>query len=180
MSPDKKNESWHYDLAKEFKKRNNPNEFKPCIGIVLNLNPIRIAILNGEVILTEQDNLIITEWFKKRWDIDKEHDLSVDLPAKLNWAKLNLIQAKLLASSAVSTDVYHSNGASCSVTSANFALVQQAIDQIAEAIDNVSDAVKINKEALLELKLDLQVGDSVFIVPATETDKFFLTDKVLN
>lgn len=37
-------DSWEYELAKEFKLRNNKAPIGPCIGLVVNLTPVRIAI----------------------------------------------------------------------------------------------------------------------------------------
>ena len=64
--------SWDIELAKQFKKRDNPSDLKEGhIGRVINLDPLQVSIENGQIILTAGDQLIISEWFQKRWDIDK-------------------------------------------------------------------------------------------------------------
>lgn len=42
-------------LAKQFRKRDNPIPLGPLIGDVISVNPLKIAIMNNQVILT--DNL---------------------------------------------------------------------------------------------------------------------------
>lgn len=47
--------SYDVKLAKEFHKRNNPRLSEPLLGDVISVEPLKIAIMNNQVILT--DNL---------------------------------------------------------------------------------------------------------------------------
>ena len=138
------------DIAKEFKKRDNPLDFKSSEAIVINLTPLVLSVLGGGVKLTQDENLIFSEWFQLRWDIDKTFALSADVPSLLS-------QAKGIS------ETHSYTGAPCSMPN--------AISLLANAITKVSDE-------LLALKLDLKVNDKVIVVPSSREDKFFLMDKI--
>ena len=140
-----------YEIADEFKKRDNPKEFKPSEAIVISLDPVVVSISDGKIKLTENKDLIISEWFKKRWDIDKTTALSAGVPSLLNQAD-------------AVTETHSYGGAPC--------VMPSAIDYLVQAI------TKINTE-LMQLKLDLKINDKVIIVPSSQEDIFFLIDKVL-
>ncbi|MEG3040902.1 MAG: DUF2577 domain-containing protein [Clostridium sp.] len=48
--------NWSNEIAKEFKERNNINRSGVCVGKVISVNPLKISILDGSVILSK--NLI--------------------------------------------------------------------------------------------------------------------------
>ena len=144
--------TWDSDLANEFKKRDNPSDFKEALkGVVICLNPLTVHIENGQATLTQGDQLIISEWFQKRWDIDKTTALSVDVPDLLSEAK-------------AVTEIH-------SYTPNNSCNMPSAISYLASAIE------KINAE-LFALKLDLKLKDVVILLPSDVTDKYFIIDKV--
>ena len=59
-------------LKNELKSRNNPIDLKPVyIGKVVNLLPVQVAIYDDKIILTENDDLLISEQFRLRCNIDK-------------------------------------------------------------------------------------------------------------
>lgn len=45
--------SYDVKLAKELKKRNNPRPSEPLLGDVISVEPLKIAIMNNQVILTD-------------------------------------------------------------------------------------------------------------------------------
>ena len=45
--------AWENDLALEFKKRENKTPLGAVCGTVLSVNPVKISILSGSIILTE-------------------------------------------------------------------------------------------------------------------------------
>ena len=49
--------AWQHELAREFKKRNNKSKLGALIGKVISTNPIKISLLNGQVIA--QNNIYI-------------------------------------------------------------------------------------------------------------------------
>lgn len=51
---------WDVELAKMFKERNNVDKIGNCIGKVVASNPLKIEILNGEILLREEQ-LYITD-----------------------------------------------------------------------------------------------------------------------
>jgi len=194
-------DKWHYNLAKEFKKRDNPKDFKPSEAIVVSLSPIVLTVLDSKIKLTEDKNLIISEWFKFRWDIDKTFALSQDVPNLLDDAKnycdeattnvqSYLSSAQSSCASATSVTETHSyGGAPCQMPTAVAALsaaiasVSNAVTEVkadlSAAVSKVSEAITKNKTELLQLKLNLQIDDKVIIVPSSQADIFFLIDKVL-
>jgi len=146
-----KKQDFAYFVAAELKKRDNPKDFKPCEAIVISLSPLTLSVLDSKVILIENQNLIISEWFKKRWDLDKTTALSADVPS-------------LLASAKAVSETHSYTGSPC--------IMPSAITHLANAI------AKVNTE-LLQLKLNLQIHDKVIIIPSSQADIFFLVDKVL-
>ena len=177
---DKNKHSWHHSFAKEFKKRNNTNDFKPCIAVVVGLAPLKLSVLGGEVMLTEADNLIITEWFKKRCDIDKTFALSVDVPAKLAEAQTESLAYCELAQSGLTAYINIQpppiDVPLATVVLASVGEISQAISQV---LSKVSSSITDLKTEILNLKLTLAIGDYVLVIPSAESDKFFLVDKVL-
>lgn len=64
--------SWDYDLAKEFKKRNNNDPTGPIIGKVISLTPnYKISIHDGQVFL-ENEHLYITFTLQETLLVDDE------------------------------------------------------------------------------------------------------------
>jgi len=146
----------NYDITRvlktELNRRNNPTDMKSVhIGKVISLSPLTVSIYEGKVVLTENVDLYISEWFRFRCDIDKTNALSSDVPTNVNNAK-NV------------TETHSANGSPCNMPS--------AITYLANAITS------INTE-LLQLKCDLQVGDFVTIGSLEQLDRFILLDKVL-
>lgn len=139
-------------IANELRKRNNPSDLKSSIiGKVVNLNPIIVSITDGYILLRENEELEISEWFRFRCNIDKESALSSDVPDALKSAK-NV------------KETHSQGGAACGMPS--------AIEYLATAIN------KINTE-LLALKCNLAIGDYVTVASLEETDKYVLLDKVI-
>lgn len=139
-------------LKNELKSRNNPIDLKPVyIGKVVNLSPVQVAIYDDKIILTEDDDLLISEQFRLRCNIDKTTALSSDVPNLLNEAKQV-------------TENHSFGGSPCNMP--------QAIEKLAQAIE------KVNTE-LLQLKCDLKIGDLVAIASLEQLDMYILTDKVI-
>lgn len=137
-------------LQSELKKRNNPNDLKSAnIAKVVALEPLTISIFEGKVLLIENEDFYISEWFIYRRNIDKTFSLSSTVPSLLTSAK--------------SVQEVHSAGPPCTMP--------EAISFLADAIENV-------KNELYALKCDLKIGDSVIICALEQTDKYILIDKV--
>ena len=139
-------------LKNELSNRNNPIDLKPVyIGKIINLSPIQAAVFDGKVILTENDDLLISEQFRLRCNIDKTSILSSDIPDLLE-------QAKQI------TETHSSSGTPCNMPT--------AVEKLANAIDKV-------KTELLQLKCDLTIGDHVAIASLKQLDRYILIDKVI-
>lgn len=146
-------ESFVEILSKEFKKRDNPIDLKSIIiGKVAQISPIIVQIEDGKILLSENDELEISEWFRFRCNIDNTGTLSSNVPE-------NLENARKI------TETHSQGGANCQMPN--------AISYLAEAIN------AINTE-LLALKCNLAQGDYVSIGSLDETDKYILLDKVLS
>ena len=63
---------WDVGLAKMFKDRDKPINIGPCVGKIVGVGPLKISILNGQVIL-QSDQLYIT-----RSLLNKEYKLDVN------------------------------------------------------------------------------------------------------
>lgn len=139
-------------LKGALKGRDNPIDLKPVyIGKIVNLLPIKVSIFDGKVILTENDDLYISEQFRLRCEIDKTFDLSLNVPNLLD-------QAKQV------TETHSASGSPCNMPT--------AIEKLANAIDKV-------KTEVLQLKCDLKIGDFVAVASLEQLDVYLLTDKVV-
>ena len=58
-------DSWEYDLAKQFKSRDNPKPLGAVIGKVESLNPVVISIQSGQFML-QQDQIYICNQILER------------------------------------------------------------------------------------------------------------------
>ncbi|MCX4275810.1 MAG: DUF2577 family protein [Candidatus Gastranaerophilales bacterium] len=140
-------------LKGELDKRKNPGDLKPSIiGKVVQIDPTIVQIEDGKILLTENDELEISEWFRFRCGIDSEGALSSSVPENLENAKST-------------SEVHSQGGAECQMKS--------AISFLAEAISS------INTE-LLALRCNLRQGDYVVIAALDEMNKYILLDKVLS
>lgn len=138
-------------LAKEFKKRDNPSSLKEGVtGTVLSTAPLCVSLADGAITLKEGERLIVCEWFKFRCDIDKTGVLSNTVPSNTNNAESI-------------TESHSYGGASCNMPS--------AVSALAEAILGVRDE-------LLNLKCDLKAGDLVALLPTENNGYYFLIDKI--
>ena len=146
------NETFAEIISKEFKKRDNPVNLKPTIiGKVVQISPIIVQIKNGKILLTENEELEISEWFRFRCDIDTGGALSSNVPNNLENAK-NV------------TEIHSESGANC---------------QMPDAIASLASAILGVRDELLALKCNLKQGDYASIASLDETNKYILLDKVL-
>ena len=75
-------------LKKNLKERNNPVDLKSIIiGKVVQLEPVIVSIYEDKVLLEENDELYISEWFRFRCNIDKTKRLTNDVPNALTSAQ---------------------------------------------------------------------------------------------
>jgi len=133
-------------------ERNNPTDLKEIhIGKVEQVSPVIASISEGKIQLEENDELIISEWFRFRCNIDKTTLLSSGVPDDLGNAR-------------GISETHSYTGASCNMPS--------AVEYLAQAIEKVTGE-------LLALKCDLKVGDLVVIGSLEQLDKYVLLDKVL-
>lgn len=140
------------DLAKSLKERDNPTDLKPSlIGVVKQLEPVIVSVYEGAVLLTEGDNLLVSEWFRFRCNIDKTSALSSDVPASLENAR-------------AVKETHSYTGTPCNMP---------------DAIGFLADAITSINTELLALKCDLQLGDKVVLTSLEQTDVYLLVDKVL-
>ena len=131
----------------------NPTDLKPSIiGKVVQLSPVIVSISEGKILLEENNELFISEWFRFRCNIDKTEALSSGVPSDLSSAR-------------GITETHSYGGASCNMPS--------AIDYVAQAIEKVTSE-------LLALKCDLKLGDYVVLGSLEQLDKYILIDKVLS
>lgn len=153
-------------LAGELKERNNPVDLKSgIIAKVEQLNPIIVSYSDGKIMLTEGEELIISEFFRFRCNIDKTKRLSEEI--------VNLIASSNSdCSNAEGVSETHSyTGASCNMPT--------AIAYLSSAIQSTNNAVIDNKNELLALKCILKVGDFVLLASLDQKDRFVLIDKIL-
>lgn len=141
-------------LSGELKKRNNPVDLKS--GIIAQVEQISpkliVSYSEAKIFLTEDEELLISEWFRFRCNINKTSVLSGDVKTDTDNAK-------------AVTETHSYTGASC---------------QMPNAISYLASAILHVRDELLTLKCDLKVGDFVLLASLEQKDKFVLIDKILD
>lgn len=140
-------------LADELNNRNNPKDLKSAIiARVEQITPlIIVSYADGKIMLQEDDELIISEWFRFRCNIDSTGVLSSTVTSELDSAQ-------------GIKEVHSYTGADC---------------QMPTAVVHLSNAISGVRDELLALKCNLQIGDNVIIASLEQKDRFILLDKVL-
>lgn len=140
-------------LADELNNRNNPKDLKSAIiARVEQITPlIIVSYADGKIMLQEDDELIISEWFRFRCNIDSTGVLSSTVTSELDSAQ-------------GIKEVHSYTGTDC---------------QMPTAVVHLSNAISGVRDELLALKCNLQIGDNVIIASLEQKDRFILLDKVL-
>ena len=158
------NKNWHLKIAKELKKRNNlTDDIKAIEAVVKSVSPLKLSIASGQILL-DSSNLITSEWFNFRQNIDTSEVLSSQIPDLLTEAENFCTQAKSV------TIVHSASGSPCEVAN--------SLDYISQAISKISESITKTADEILALKMELNVGDKVLIVPTSKTDIYCVIDKV--
>lgn len=141
-------------LADNLKKRDNPKDLKSgIIARVEKIDPLVIvSYADGKIMLTENEELLISEFFRLRCNIDKTGVLSSNVPENTDNAE------------AIS-ETHSYTGSPC---------------QMPDAISYLAGAILGVRDELLALKCNLQIGDHVLIASLEQKDRFVLIDKILN
>lgn len=141
-------------LADNLKKRDNPKDLKSgIIARVEKIDPLVIvSYADGKIMLTENEELLISEFFRLRCNIDKTGVLSSTVPENTDNAE------------AIS-ETHSYTGSPC---------------QMPDAISYLAGAILGVRDELLALKCNLQIGDHVLIASLEQKDRFVLIDKILN
>lgn len=156
-------------LKNSIKNCQNPTDLKPSIiGKVVQVSPVIVSISEDKILLEENEELFISEWFRFRCNIDKA-DCEQRAEDPFNASN----QATGRLSSGVPSDLENARGVSetHSYTGASCQM-PSAVDYIAQAIEKVT-------AELLALKCDLKIGDFVVLGSLEQLDKYILLDKVL-
>lgn len=139
-------------LKGALKSRNNPTDLKAInIATVVKLEPLTVSLYEGKVLLREENELYISEWFRFRCNIDGAKWLSEKVKEDLQNA--NAVK-----------ETHSNGGAPC---------------QMPNAITCLADAIDCVATELLALKCDLKLGDYVAVGSLEQTDRYILLDKVL-
>ena len=140
-------------IAKELAQRNNPTDLKSSIiGKVVKVEPVIVSIDLGKILLKENEELEISEWFRYRCKLNKN-------------AKTNKSEGM---SENISTQISNLVG-SCNASSCNLSAVVTAF----------KNAIGYIEDELLSLKCELKVNDYVTVASLEENGKYILLDKVL-
>ena len=145
------NETFAEMLSNEMAKRNNPNDLKSgIIGKIVQVEPIIVSIDNGKILLSENEELEISEWFRFRCKLGKNADDENEVDTT------------------VSTAIKDLTG-SCDAKVCNLSSV----------VSSFKIAINSIKNELLALKCDLKKNDFVSVASLEENGKYILLDKVL-
>lgn len=185
-------------LAGELKKRNNPVDLKSgIIARVEQVEPVIVSYADGKIMLKEGEELLISEWFRFRCNIDKTKRLTEDVPndredcqKERDKSAINIglsDNQRAEAESVILNNVTRPQLSPCNtVASPVTSALSQAIkdnsnsnDNLSEAINYLSDAIKHTRNELYALKCHLKVGDYVLICSLLQKDRFVLVDKIL-
>lgn len=140
-------------LKSALNARNNPTDLKAIIiGVVQQVSPVIVGINENKILLEENNELLISEWFRFRCNIDKTGVLSSTVPTNTDSAK-------------AITETHSYTGTSC---------------QMPDAIFYLSSAILGVRNELLALKCDLKIGDYVAVGSLEQLDKYILLDKLLD
>ncbi len=141
-------------LAGALKERDNPKDLKS--GIIARVEQVAplviVSYADGKIMLTENDELLISEFFRLRCNIDATGVLSETVPENTDNAE-------------AITETHSYTGTACNMP--------DAISYLAGAIIGI-------RNELLALKCDLKIGDNVVLASLEQKDKYILIDKVLN
>ena len=141
-------------LAGALKERDNPKDLKS--GIIARVEQVAplviVSYADGRIMLTENDELLISEFFRLRCNIDATGVLSATVPENTDNAE-------------AITETHSYTGSPCNMP--------DAISYLAGAIIGI-------RNELLALKCDLKIGDNVVLASLEQKDKYILIDKVLN
>ena len=185
-------------LAGELKERDNPVDLKSgIIATVEQVEPVIVSYADGKIMLKEGEELIISEWFRFRCNIDKTNRLTSDVPkdrencqTQRDNSTNNIVSSDTSRSTAESTiesaviapSLAPCVGVAPAVTSALSSAIKSnsnSNDNLSLAINYLSDAIlQINNE-LYALKCHLKVGDFVLLASLDQKDRFVLIDKIL-
>ena len=139
-------------LKDALKQCKNPTDLKAInIATVVKLEPLTVSLYEGKVLLREDNELYISEWFRFRCNIDGAKWLSEKVKEDLQNA--NAVK-----------ETHSNGGAPC---------------QMPNAITCLADAIDCVATELLALKCDLKLGDYVAVGSREQTDRYILLDKVL-
>lgn len=125
-----------HDLAQilkfELKQRNNPTDLKAInIGVVEQLSPLIVSISESKILLEENEELIISEWFRFRCNINKTSKLSSGVPEDLTTSNEECNSASNV------TETHSYTGTACNMPN--------AIAYLVNAITSTNSAItKIN------------------------------------
>ena len=146
-------------LKDELMKRNNPKDLKSIhLGLITKVSPVTVTIYDGKVVLSEGDNLYISEWFRFRCNINKTGKIT----DKLQESQQNCDNAKQIK------EIHSYGGAECNMPN--------AISFLATAIEATNFIIE---NEFLPLKCNLQLNDYVIIGSLEQLDKFILLDKLI-
>jgi len=139
-------------LKRHIRLCKNPTDLKAInIATVVKLEPLTVSLYEGKVLLREDNELYISEWFRFRCNIDGAKWLSEKVKEDLQNA--NAVK-----------ETHSNGGAPC---------------QMPNAITCLADAIDCVATELLALKCDLKLGDYVAVGSLEQTDRYILLDKVL-
>ncbi len=141
----------YYEFANEFKKRDNPGNYKEAvIGSVKSVEPLVVTLSDGAIEISLENGLLtLSEAFNLRCNIDKSEKLS---------------QVAGLIEDAKSVSETHSqSGAPCNMPN--------AIAKLSEAISNI-------KNEVMNLKCELKPLDRVVLVPSNLKDVYILVERI--
>lgn len=65
---------WDVGLAGMFKERNPRSLIGPCVGKVVSVNPLKVSILSGDVVLDSSQLYISKSLLEKRFKIELKSD----------------------------------------------------------------------------------------------------------
>lgn len=141
----------YYELAGEFKSRNNPGSYKEAvIGCIKSVEPLIVTLSDGNIeISLENGLLVLSEAFNLRCNIDKSE-------------KLSQVDGLLNDANGVS-ETHSQGGAPCSMPT--------AIEKLSSAIANIKDEI-------MNLKCELKQFDRVVLVPSVLKDTYILMERI--
>lgn len=165
-------DNWALDIAKEFKKRNNPNPLGAMLGVIVSPLPdVKIKLLSGGAVITKNQIYLsnaITNRLAIECTIKEFESTNNKFIGGKNGTKAEINMGGMSSSGSGTTE---RGGAVLSLSGHSGSMGSLAISDFANEKE-----IKEKGKFILQTIFNLASGMFVLVIPNQEEDKFFVVD----